>query len=117
MQLIVHVSGYWSGWIEVKSPPPLAVSWIRALKSHHRQFVENSWYVLLRYEPELRTFLAPGENNTNPYAILHLLPSAPDAIVKAVWRELVKTLHPDQGGDNALFLQAKTAYEKIMSKQ
>lgn len=47
------------------------------------------------------------------YADLHLLPSAPVAIVDAVWRTLAKTSHPDKGGDAEKFKVYSKAYKKI----
>ncbi|NJL54363.1 J domain-containing protein [bacterium] len=49
----------------------------------------------------------------DPYAVLHLRPTAPPAIIKAAWRELAKILHPDAGGDPKEFVRVKAAYDKL----
>lgn len=55
----------------------------------------------------------PDKPKRDPYATLYLQPDAPHDIVKAVWRQIAKTHHPDKGGDNAQFLKFKDAYEEI----
>jgi hypothetical protein len=47
------------------------------------------------------------------YAVLHLLPSAPAAIVKGVWRLLAQQHHPDKGGDSEEFKRYSAAYQRI----
>lgn len=56
---------------------------------------------------------SPGIPKRDPYVILYLQPGAPPAIVKAVWRQLLKEFHPDKGGDPKKFLAYKDAYEEI----
>lgn len=50
---------------------------------------------------------------TSPYAVLFLTPEAPDYVVKAVYRAMVKQLHPDHGGDPDQFLKIQEAYEQL----
>lgn len=50
---------------------------------------------------------------TDAYAVLHLLPSAPDNVVAAVWRVLAKSHHPDSGGDPAVFRKYREAYDVV----
>jgi hypothetical protein len=50
---------------------------------------------------------------SNPYTILHLLESAPEYILEAVWRAILKNEHPDVGGNSDNFLRLKNAYEAI----
>jgi DnaJ-class molecular chaperone len=86
--------------------------------------VEHTWYVHEKYVDDLRQLQREGtpiQHNTNrvisdPYAVLHLRPTAPPAIIKAAWRELAKLLHPDHGGNPEEFQRAKEAYE-ILSKR
>lgn len=51
---------------------------------------------------------------TSLYAELHLLPSAPESVVKAAYKALVSIYHPDKGGDNEKFLKITEAYKKIV---
>lgn len=52
-------------------------------------------------------------NTSDPYSTLHLLPSAPDSIVKAVYKALVLLHHPDQGGSTEDLLKVQSAYKSI----
>ena len=49
-----------------------------------------------------------------PYAILHLLPTAPKDVVKAVRRQHAIMNHPDHGGDGESMSKINRAYEEIM---
>lgn len=51
------------------------------------------------------------------YRTLHLQPSAPWYIVEAVWKALVKRVHPDRGGSDAEFCKTKEAYDRIRDEQ
>jgi hypothetical protein len=46
----------------------------------------------------------------NPFAVLHLLPSAPPEVVDAAFRALAKKFHPDKGGDPAVMRQLAEAH-------
>lgn len=57
--------------------------------------------------------LLPSHNST-PYSFLGLDPSAPDEVVKLVYRHLAKRLHPDMpGGDAEAMARINQAYEDI----
>lgn len=45
------------------------------------------------------------------FQALHLLPSAPLAVVEAAWRALCKQAHPDTGGDLALMKRINDAHD------
>ena len=47
------------------------------------------------------------------YRELHLLPSAPPALVRVVYLELAKEAHPDRGGDAEAMRRINLAYEAI----
>ena len=47
------------------------------------------------------------------YAVLHLLPTAPPAVVKAVYKALSKLEHPDRGGDTAQMQRINAAYHRL----
>lgn len=49
----------------------------------------------------------------DPYVVLHLLPSAPLPVVKAVFRALAPLHHPDLGGEVATMQKTNSAYEQI----
>lgn len=51
------------------------------------------------------------------FAALHLLPSAPLALVTAAYRILAKELHPDHGGDTVAMQRLNAAYKKLMQRR
>lgn len=53
------------------------------------------------------------KNEYNPFAVMHLLPTAPSAIVDAVYKALAKIHHPDVGGDEETFKSIVEAYDRI----
>jgi hypothetical protein len=48
-----------------------------------------------------------------PFAVLHLLPTAPPELVDAAFRCLAKKAHPDVGGDAATMRQLTEAHEAL----
>lgn len=72
---------------------------------------KNGWR---RGEPKPPEWRQPeGVTRAQAYETLHLTPDAPEFILKAVWRALVKEHHPDKGGDEQTFKKYSAAYEKI----
>lgn len=58
--------------------------------------------------------LRTPHQDSGPYLILGLDPSAPDEVVKLVYRHLAKHLHPDLPGGNAeAMARINKAYEDI----
>lgn len=55
--------------------------------------------------------------STNPYEVLGITEEAPDPVVEAAYKALVKETHPDQGGDAEKFSDVKKAYDAIKSKK
>lgn len=49
----------------------------------------------------------------DPYRVMHLLPTAPQVIVDAVFRTLAKLHHPDMGGSEEEFKLLNDAYQRI----
>lgn len=50
------------------------------------------------------------------YRTLHLLPSAPDELVKAAYRILAKRLHPDAGGSTDGMQHVNAAYSLLSAR-
>jgi len=48
-----------------------------------------------------------------PYRVLGLDPSAPDDVVRLVYRHLARQHHPDRGGDPARMAEINRAYQQI----
>lgn len=55
----------------------------------------------------------PGNLPLDPYATLHLLPSAPPELIKAAYLALSKLHHPDRGGDKEAMQRVNAAYDKL----
>jgi hypothetical protein len=51
--------------------------------------------------------------DTDPFAVLHVLPSAPRAVIDAAYRALAKLHHPDRGGDPVAMRQLTEAHEAL----
>lgn len=54
-----------------------------------------------------------GPSRREAYRILDLDPGADDEQVKRAYRERVKRVHPDRGGDEEEFRRVKNAYERL----
>lgn len=115
-------TGEWISWWEVVRPNARVLEFVRrSIPSTFRTFAGESgnqrWYVHDKYADQVRQIMNSSGTTAlasdDPWAVLHLRPGAPQAIIKAVWRELAKTLHPDRGGDPEQFKRASEAYEKL----
>ena len=53
----------------------------------------------------------------SPYRILGLDPTAPDELVKLVYRHLARRLHPDAGGSTEAMARLNGAYEEIAKQR
>ena len=64
----------------------------------------------------------PPPRRDDPHAILHLLPTAPPAVVQAAYRALVKTNHPDvlpapeRERAHAVMLAVNAAFEALQAR-
>jgi curved DNA-binding protein CbpA len=54
-----------------------------------------------------------GDRVIEPYDLLGISRNADDAAIKAAYRRLAKTTHPDSGGDADSFAHLKCAYELL----
>ena len=110
----------WSGWWAVLKPDKRVVEYLRrSVPPLYRQFDGDSstWYVHDKYAESVRTLMYASGAVTveeDPWALLHLRPGAPQAIIRAVWKVMAAELHPDRGGDAAQFIKVKAAYEKLI---
>lgn len=109
----------WSGWWAVLKPDKKLVEYLRrSVPPLYRQFDADSttWYVHDKYAEAVKQMMYSSGMATieeDPWAVLHLRPGAPQAIIKAVWKVMAAELHPDRGGDEAQFIKVKAAYEKL----
>ena len=58
-----------------------------------------------------------GDLPVAAYQTLHLLPSAPDDLVKAAYKVLAKRVHPDTGGSVVEMQRLNEAYTMIARRQ
>lgn len=119
---LIKGSGEWISWWEVSRPTARVLEFLRrSIPSTFRTFAGESgnqkWYVHDKYVDQVRQIMnsagTPALSGEDPWAVLHLRPGAPQAIIKAVWREMARTLHPDRGGDEEQFKRVQAAYEKL----
>lgn len=111
-------SGSWADWFYLVSPDKRVLDYVRrSVPNTFRAFEDGRWYVHTKFVKEVRQLMQSSGTITteeDPWALLHLRRGAPPAIINAVWRVLVKELHPDHGGDPQEFIKVKTAYEQII---
>lgn len=101
---------------------------LRDLPKHVRRWVpeQKAWFVATAYLDRAEWILerrwpgcldvpefASSAPDPGPYAVLYLLPSAPPEVVKAAYRALSLSLHPDRGGDTAAMQRVNAAYDQI----
>lgn len=109
----------WSGWWAVIRPEKRIIEYLRrSVPPLYRQFdgVSSTWYVHDKHVESVKQMMYSSGTITteeDPWALLHLRPGAPQAIIKAVWKVMAAELHPDRGGDEAQFIKVKAAYEKL----
>ena len=116
---LIRGTGTWANWWEITAPSAKVLDYIRySVPVNHRSYDSDThtWRVHEKYVDPVRTLMqssgfAPTED---PYEVLHLRPTAPQAIIKAAFRELVKELHPDHGGDAEQFKRVNDAYHKLV---
>lgn len=111
--------GDFAGWLAVSKPTEKVLQYIRySVPPVYRVYEDGTWYIHSKYAGNVSGLANSTTSVTDddPYAVLHLRPDAPPAIIKAVWRELAKSLHPDRGGDKEAFLRAKSAYDKLIKE-
>lgn len=84
--------------------PPYAESALQMFFRHYIGAEEIS-------DPPPRHERPQARDNSAAYAVLHLLPSAPRAVVDASYRALAKANHPDLGGDPAVMRALTEAHE------
>lgn len=109
-------------WVVSGKLEPRVVEYIRrSIPPKYRFFDEalEKWRVHNLYAESTKQLIDSCNKalvEDDPYAVLHLRPTAPPAIIRAAWRELAKSLHPDRGGDVEQFKRAKAAYDQLMAK-
>jgi hypothetical protein len=112
--------GVWEKWYVLEKPTPKVIDYVRRMiPVDYRTFdgATQHWYVHEKYVEAIHKLLSHGAVSVtpdDPWALLYLRPGAPQAIIKAVWREMAKELHPDRGGDEEKFKKVKAAYEKLV---
>jgi len=119
----MKIEAYKNGFVRVSGLNRRQLDWVRyEIPERHRFFQNMSWYVHGKHVDDLKGLGASGAPATtlggpDDYAVLHLLPTAPMAIIEAVWRALARLHHPDVGGDEELFKRLSAAYRRIKEKR
>jgi hypothetical protein len=55
-----------------------------------------------------------SEEDIQAYMLLHLLPSAPKAVIRAAYKAMAMLAHPDRGGDVLQMQVINAAYAQLM---
>ena len=63
--------------------------------------------------PGTRPEPAPPLTPARPFAVLHLLPTAPPELIDAAYRCLARLWHPDAGGNNDVMQEINGAYATL----
>lgn len=123
-------------FVQVSRAPAKAVSFIRyEIPSDFRYCDEGLWYIhVSRLQdavdyvskfcglevdveglPARITNSLKFENQEDPYSILHVTRSAPLCVIKAAYKAMSLTVHPDQGGTTEQAVQLNKAYTQVLS--
>ncbi len=95
-----------------------------AIPTGSRSYTENGWVVRKDFLEQVKSWIrfynqevkdqTTKSKTEDYYKALHLTPDAPIFLVDATWKLLARKYHPDSvDGNQELFIQYKTAYEKI----
>lgn len=124
----------WDGWLLFDVPyDPDWVEVIKEIPLKHREWdaAKKRWAISPSYAAEirdwtLRFFGAEGSKassstkkraTADPFAVLHLLPSAPAELVDSAYRCLAKLAHPDRGGTHEQMLELTAAHDAAKAKR
>ncbi len=69
------------------------------------------------YEPEWTPPPPPRQKASDPFAVLHLRETAPDFLIRAVYKCLSRQLHPDAGGSHEEMVKLNAAYARLAQGQ
>lgn len=126
----MKIESYDGVFYKLKATPPKVVDWLKYFVPAEYKYMEVQgpllyWYIHTKYVSSLVQFVEkclPEEEITRvenlsdrleAFSTLYLIPSAPRAIIDAVWKQLAKMYHPDRGGDAELFRKYKDAYNIV----
>jgi hypothetical protein len=59
----------------------------------------------------------PRQKASDPFAVLHLRETAPDFLIRAVYKCLSRQLHPDAGGSHEEMVKLNAAYARLAQGQ
>lgn len=82
-----------------------------------RRAMKTGTMPLGRARPGFEAAIREQLGGTDPadWAAFGLAPDASPDDVKARWRELAKSLHPDRGGDPAAFVRMQAVYQRLVA--
>lgn len=124
----------WDGWLLFEVPyDPDWVEVIKEIPPRQREWdpAKKRWAIGPLYAAEIREwtlrFFSASEGKTStstkqrtsadPYAALHLLPSAPAELIESAYRCLAKLAHPDRGGTHEQMLELTAAHDVLKAKR
>lgn len=97
-----------SCWVVTPVMAEAAAHWLRTSFPEHTERREEP-----RAAPPPPPPPPPRMGAAEPWASLHLLPSAPREVVDAAYKALARLHHPDLGGSTAAMQRVNDAYQKL----
>lgn len=85
---------------------------INITRAHFGYCLETDPYADRRQQEQKRTTTP----SSDPFRVLHLLPTAPWPVIDAAYKALAKTNHPDRGGDTAAMQRINAAYTELKDR-
>lgn len=89
----------------------------QANESYQRQQRQQREQTGWRDNWNQNTTTSQSNGASNPYQVLHLQPGAPLEVVKAAYKALALTHHPDRGGDEERMKQVNIAFDTILRQR
>lgn len=98
--------------------PAATLQAIRLARSYYDRVtvsVEVQAYIGYKSHTDDRRPTMPATDSKidRAYKTLHLLETAPDALIESAYRAMAKLFHPDTGGDTAKMQEINVAYDTI----
>lgn len=70
--------------------------------------------ILIASKRSTSNYTKSTQSYGDAYSALHILPTAPEYVIKAVYRAMAKKHHPDQGGEAEEFRRITEAYKELV---
>jgi DnaJ domain len=99
-------------WFVTMAWSTTAIGLVRRIYPDVEVIDQRNWWDDRDDKPPLRD----RARGSDPYAALHLLPSAPPELIESAYRTLAMLCHPDRGGDTPTMQAINGAYERLKAR-